>query len=93
MTSSPAAASTTTTAKPMFQNGDLLAAQVITLEIMTLRRRAPMMTMSSVKVSEDHVDAVRCFDGGGFCNQPAETVRGQHHRAGHDCCRPVGTIR
>jgi hypothetical protein len=42
------AANTTTTANPMFQKGDLLAAQVITLETMKLRKHAATITMSSV---------------------------------------------
>jgi len=43
-----AAVITTATAKPMFQNGDLLAAQVNTLEAIRLSRHAPATTTSSV---------------------------------------------
>ena len=57
MTSNPAAAKATMTAKPIFQNGDLLAAQVITLEIMTLKKHAPMMTIRSVKSVRKNADA------------------------------------
>ena len=48
-TSKAAAASTRTTAKPMFQNGDLPAAHVMTRETIRVRAQAPTITISSVK--------------------------------------------